>query len=150
MPSRKMRTAIYLFYGLDVEIRPIWTPPGLRTHPPELFIHPRWGNRYLIFIWHLGDKQLGWVGAEPRRVHFGRISISSPYKKLNGVPPQPPNHDWKPFNLIWAFSEWLEHDILEILDFQKMPGSIFSKTRTKWCSKKSSFVRIQIPTFSHP
>ena len=32
MPSRKMRTAIYLFYGLDVEIRPIWTPP-------ELFIH---------------------------------------------------------------------------------------------------------------
>ena len=32
MPSRKMRTAIYLFCGLDVEIRPIWTPP-------ELFIH---------------------------------------------------------------------------------------------------------------
>ena len=32
MPSRKMRTAIYFFYGLDVEIRPIWTPP-------ELFIH---------------------------------------------------------------------------------------------------------------
>ena len=27
-----MRTAIYFFYGLDVEIRPIWTPP-------ELFIH---------------------------------------------------------------------------------------------------------------
>ena len=48
MPSRKMRTAIYFFYGLDVEIRPKWTPPGLRTHPPEVFIHPRWGNRYLI------------------------------------------------------------------------------------------------------
>ena len=32
MPSRKMRPAIYLFYGLDVEIPPIWTPP-------ELFIH---------------------------------------------------------------------------------------------------------------
>ena len=32
MPSRNMRTAIYFFYGLDVEIRPIWTPP-------ELFIH---------------------------------------------------------------------------------------------------------------
>ena len=28
MPSRKMRTAIYLFYGLDVEIRPKWTLPG--------------------------------------------------------------------------------------------------------------------------
>ena len=27
-----MRTAMYFFYGLDVEIRPIWTPP-------ELFIH---------------------------------------------------------------------------------------------------------------
>ena len=25
MPSRKMRTAIYFFYGLDVEIRPKWT-----------------------------------------------------------------------------------------------------------------------------
>ena len=32
MPSRKMRTAIYLFYGLDVEIRP-------KMDPPELFIH---------------------------------------------------------------------------------------------------------------
>ena len=21
-------------------------PPGLRTQPPKLFIHPRWGNRY--------------------------------------------------------------------------------------------------------
>ena len=28
MPSRKMRTAIYLFYGLDVEIRPKLTPPS--------------------------------------------------------------------------------------------------------------------------
>jgi len=27
------------------------------------------------------DKQLGWVGAEPGRVHFGRISTSSPLKK---------------------------------------------------------------------
>ena len=32
MPSRKMRTAIYFFYGLDVEIRP-------KMDPPELFIH---------------------------------------------------------------------------------------------------------------
>ena len=32
MPSRKMRTAIYFFYGLDVEIR-------LKMDPPELFIH---------------------------------------------------------------------------------------------------------------
>ena len=28
-----MRTAIYFFYGLDVEIRP-------KMDPPELFIHP--------------------------------------------------------------------------------------------------------------
>ena len=32
MPSRKMRTAIYFLYGLDVEIRP-------KMDPPELFIH---------------------------------------------------------------------------------------------------------------
>ena len=36
MPSRKMRTAIYFFYGLDVEIRP---KSGVPHHPPELFIH---------------------------------------------------------------------------------------------------------------
>ena len=32
MPSRKMRTAIWFFYGLDVEIRP-------NIDPHELFIH---------------------------------------------------------------------------------------------------------------
>ena len=31
-----MRTAIYLFYGLDAEIRP---KSGVPHHPPELFIH---------------------------------------------------------------------------------------------------------------
>ena len=31
-----MRTAIYFFYGLDVEIRP---KSGVPHHPPELFIH---------------------------------------------------------------------------------------------------------------
>ena len=36
MPSRKMRTAIYFFYGLVVEIRP---KSGVPHHPPELFIH---------------------------------------------------------------------------------------------------------------
>ena len=36
MPSRKMRTAIYFFYGLDVEIRP---KSGDPHNPPELFIH---------------------------------------------------------------------------------------------------------------
>ena len=32
MPSRKMRTAIYFCYGLNVEIRLKWTPLGVRTH----------------------------------------------------------------------------------------------------------------------
>ena len=36
MPSRKMRTAISFFYGLDAEIRP---KSGVPHHPPELFIH---------------------------------------------------------------------------------------------------------------
>ena len=55
-----------------------------------------------------------------------------PIKKINGASPQPPNTHWKPFNLIWAFFEWLEDEILEISDFWKMSGSHFSKTRKKW------------------
>ena len=51
---------------------------------------------------------------------------------------------------VWALSEWLEHEILEIWDFGKLPGSHFSKTRKKWCLRKSGFARIQNLTFSHP
>ena len=91
------------------------------------------------------DKQLGWVVRNPR---FRPNLNIQPIKKINGISPQPPNIDWKPFNLIWAFSEWLEHDILEIWDFGKMSGSHFPKKRKKtWCLKKSSFARIQNPTF---
>ena len=39
-----MRYAIFFFHGLDVEI---WPKSGVPHHPPELFIHPVWGNRYL-------------------------------------------------------------------------------------------------------
>ena len=34
------------------------------------------------------DKQLGWVGAESGRVHFSRISTSSPWKKFAGPWPR--------------------------------------------------------------
>ena len=44
-----MRTAIYFFYGLDVEIRP---KSGVPHHPPELFIHlgGAIGNDLTIFL----------------------------------------------------------------------------------------------------
>ena len=65
-----------------------------------------------------------------------------PIKKINGASPQPPNTHWKPFNLIWAFFEWLEDEILEISDFWKMSGSHFSKNRKKNCVlKMPPFVR---------
>ena len=63
-----------------------------------------------------------------------RLNLNiQPIKRINGGPPQPPNHDWKPFNLVWTFFEWLEDDILKIWDFGKVPGSHFSKTRKKMC-----------------
>ena len=53
--------------------------------------------------------------------------------KKNGISPQPPNIDWKPFNLTWTFFEWLEHEILKNWDFGKMPRSHFSNSRKqKW------------------
>ena len=56
-----------------------------------------------------------------------------PIKKINGASPQPPNTHWKPFNLIWAFFEWLEDEILKISDFWKKADPHFSKSRKKWC-----------------
>ena len=112
-----MRTAIYFFDGLDVEIWPKWTLPGSApTHPRCLSttggaigsslicftqysheeraveelrslqlscgsMHPPYfsGSIERIPIAQPRmDKQLRWVGAEPGRVHFGRISTSSP------------------------------------------------------------------------
>ena len=75
-------------------------------------------------------------GAVLYLVYLRRGSISAEsqhpaHKKINGVPPQPPNIDWRPFNLIWAFFEWLENEILKIWDFWKMSGSHFSKTHKK-------------------
>ena len=117
-----MRTAIYFFYGLDVEIRP---KSGVPHHPPELFIHlggaigilrfleDRMKNNHddqnvcvcaesesLYLLPHLGwmNSSGGWV-----RSPGGSISAESQhpaYKKLNGVPRRPANHDWEPFNLI--------------------------------------------------
>ena len=89
------------------------------------------------------DKQLG-------RGPFLDFWPIRPIKKINGASPQPPNTHWKPFNLIWAFSEWLEHEILEISDFWKMSVPIFQKPAKQWCLKKSRFARIQNLTFSHP
>ena len=73
-----------------------------------------------------------------------------PIRKINGISPQLPNHDWKPFNLIWAFFEWLEHEILEIWDFGKCTGPSVQKPAKKLGFENSPFARIQNPTFSHP
>ena len=97
------------------------------------------------------DKQLGWVVRNPR---FRPNLNIQPIKRIYCGTPQPPNIDWKPFNLIWYFSDWLEHYFLEIWDFGKNARVPFfkkkKKTIQKWCLNKSSYARIQIPTFSHP
>ena len=40
-----------------------------------------------------------------------------PIKKTIGVSHLSARHHWKPFNLIWAQSEWTDLEILEISDF---------------------------------
>ena len=107
-------------------------PPGLRTHPPELFIHPRWGNRFgiaakslrvllltsfvrAVCLEHLDGPITFMRGVNMAvqlrssivlyLVYLRRGSISAEsqhpaHKKINGISPQLPNHDWKPFNLI--------------------------------------------------
>ena len=74
------------------------------------------------------DKQLGWVVRDPR---FRPNLNIQPIKKINGGPHLSARHQKSRFNLIWAFSEWLEHEILEISDFGKMSGSHVSKTSKK-------------------
>ena len=49
----------------------------------------------------------------------------------------PARCDSAPFDLIWAHSEWMEHDILEIWDFGKMPGSHCPNPRRTLVLKKS-------------
>ena len=44
-------------------------------------------------------------------------------------------HQESRFNLIWAFFEWLEHDILEIWDFGKISRSHLSNFRKQWILK---------------
>ena len=71
----------------------------------------------------------------------GSISAESQHpahKKINGGPHLSARHQESRFNLIWAFFEWLEHEILEIWDFGKMSGSHFSKT-----NKTNVFEKIQ-------
>ena len=68
-------------------------------------------------------------GARPKGDPFRPNLNIQPINKINGGPWRPANHDWKPFNLIWAHSKWMEHDFLEIWDFRKMSGSHFSNSR---------------------
>ena len=82
------------------------------------------------------DKQLGWVVRNPR---FRSNLTIQPIKKSNGGSHLSARHQKFRFNLIWAFSEWLEHEILKIWDFWKMSGSHFSKTRKKKCFENAPF-----------
>ena len=85
---------------------------------------------------------MGW----PKNIKFGRISPSSPSKnqlayrifRLSTIGSR------LTYPVIWAQSEWTEHDFLEIWDLGNVSGSHFSKSRkTKlsfenacpWCFK---------------
>ena len=54
-----------------------------------------------------------------------------PIQKSNGVPHLSTWHVSRPFNVIWAHSAWMYHDISEISDFGKMSGPHFPKSCNK-------------------
>ena len=91
------------------------------------------------------DKQFGWVVRNPR---FRSNLNIQPIKKINGISPQPQNIDWKPFYLIWACFEWLEHEILRISDFWKNVRVPFFKNPQKKCFENAP--RCPAPMFQKP
>ena len=61
---------------------------------------------------------MGWS----KKCQFWPDLAIQPIKKTIGVSHLPPHHHWKPFNLIWAHSECVDLEILEISDFWTCPN----------------------------
>ena len=94
----------------------------------------------------------GWVRTPRAKGGPFRPNLNiQPIKKINGGPPQPPNHDWKRFNWIWAFVEWLEHEILRFWKNARVPFFKNPQKHGVWKNPDlGATPKIQISTFSHP
>ena len=87
-----------------------------------------------------------YIAPHPRWINSSQGSISAEsqhqaHKKSNGVPQRSARHDSTSFNLIWAHSEWMEHEIFEIWDIGKMSRS-HSQISTRNYLKMPALVRI--------
>ena len=60
-----------------------------------------------------------------------KLHRSSVYKKWNGSPQMPAQHDSAPFNLLLVLFKGMGHAILQTWDFGKKSGSYFSNSRMK-------------------
>ena len=121
-------TAIYTVWGPCLEV--VWRQSVCLLERVVTF-----GNQLVvktIQTWHttllrLQCSQWWWWWWWVWNPRFRPNLTIQPVEKINGISPQPPNHDWKPFNLIWTFFEWLKNDMLTTWDFWKMSGSHFLK-----------------------
>ena len=105
-------------------------------------------TRHLFWIWSITQQAKinrgkyitphhGWISSSRGGGSISAKSQHPAHTKSNAVPRRPANHDWAPFHLIWAQSECMEQEFLEIWYFGKMSGTHFSNSRKKNSFKKS-------------